>query len=196
MNYKNIEYVECDEVYPPAEDTFLLIDNLKVEDEMDVLEIGGGTGLVSIFASLKANQVTVTDINPHAIKCIEANIKLNKKDNIHVLKSNLFENITSTYDLILFNTPYLPVDSEEQNSDDIYSKAWDGGVDGRSVIDEFLHQVKNYLKPNALIQIVQSSLSDNQKTINILEQEGFKAEITAKEHIFFEDITLITAKLL
>ena len=32
MNYNGVEYNECDEVYPPAEDTFLLIDNLKVND--------------------------------------------------------------------------------------------------------------------------------------------------------------------
>jgi release factor glutamine methyltransferase len=193
MLYKDVEYNECDEVYPPAEDTFLLIDNMIVDEDMDVLEIGGGSGLVSIHASLHANSVCVCDINPHAIGCMEANVKLNNRDNIRIIESNLFENIDSKYDLILFNTPYLPVD-EEEHVDDDYTKAWDGGHDGRKVIDSFLKEAKDYLKERGIIQLVQSSLSDNDKTLKILQEEGFEAEITAVEHIFFEDITLITAK--
>lgn len=192
MNYDGVEFNECEEVYPPAEDTFLLIDNLMVKSGYDVLEIGTGTGLVSICASLKCSSVTSTDINPYAIKCAEANIKLNNRDNITVIKSDLFDNINGKYDLILFNTPYLPV-TDEEHVDDEYSKAWDGGENGREVIDKFLKQAPQYLKENGTIQLVQSSLSDNEKTIQTLKKLGLKAEITAIEHIFFEDITLITA---
>ena len=192
MIYDDVEYEECSEVYPPAEDTFLLIDNLIVNSDEDVLEIGTGTGLVSIFASLKCNNVTSTDINPHAIRCAKSNIKLNKRTNITVLKSDLFENIDECYDLILFNTPYLPVSNDEHTDDD-YSKAWDGGESGREVIDTFIQEAPKYLKEGGRIQLVQSSLSDNDKTLEMFEKIGMKAEITANEHIFFEDITLITA---
>ena len=58
MEYRGVEYVECDEVYPPAEDTFLLIDNLILSEDMNVLEIGGGSGIVSIYASLHTKNVT------------------------------------------------------------------------------------------------------------------------------------------
>lgn len=192
MNYNGVEYNECDEVYPPAEDTFLLIDNLKIEEDYEVLEIGTGTGLVSIFASLNCKNVTSTDINPYAVKCATNNIKLNNRENVRVIKSDLFENIEDKYDLILFNTPYLPV-IEEEHVDDDYSKAWDGGESGREVIDEFIKQAPSYLKENGIIQLVQSSLSDNDKSIEMLEKLGLNAEVTAIEHIFFEDITLITA---
>lgn len=192
MNYNGVEYNECDEVYPPAEDTFLLIDNLKIEEDYEVLEIGTGTGLVSIFASLNCKNVISTDINPHAVKCATNNIKLNNRENVRVIKSDLFENIEDKYDLILFNTPYLPV-IEEEHVDDDYSKAWDGGESGREVIDEFIKQAPSYLKENGIIQLVQSSLSDNDKSIEMLEKLGLNAEVTAIEHIFFEDITLITA---
>ncbi len=196
MKYKDIEYNECDEVYPPAEDTFLLIDNLDVKENDEVLEIGVGSGIVSIAASYKAKNVTSVDINPNAIKCTEANIKLNNVTNITTIESDLFENINEKYDLILFNTPYLPVVEEEHDPNDDYAKAWDGGIDGRSVINKFLEEASEYLKTNGKIQLVQSSLSDNEKTLNYLNNNGYTAEITAKEHQFFEDITLITAKKL
>lgn len=192
MNYKGITYNECEEVYPPAEDTFLLIDNLIIKSSDKVLEIGTGSGLVSISASLKCSEVTSTDINPHAIKCARNNIKLNNRDNITVILSDLFENVEDKYDLILFNTPYLPV-IEEEHVDDDYSKAWDGGESGREVIDKFIKQAPAYLKKDGIIQLVQSSLSDNEKTLKMFEKMNFKAEITAIDHIFFEDITLITA---
>lgn len=196
MEYNDVSYDECDNVYPPAEDTFLLIDNLLVSEDMDVLEIGGGSGLVSIHASLKAKSVCVTDINPYAIKCIEHNIKLNDRDNITIIQSDLFENINDCYDLILFNTPYLPVSEEEYEISDEYSKAWDGGQDGRETIDKFIKEVKNYLKEGGAVQLVQSSFSDNQKTLDYLNGNGFSAEISESIHMFFEDITLITAKKL
>lgn len=194
MKYENIKYNECDEVYPPAEDTFLLIDNLIVKNNDSVLEVGCGCGIVSIAASLNAEKVTSIDINPHAIKCTKENIKLNNRKNIEVIESNLFEKIDDKYDLILFNTPYLPVTEEEHDVDDDYSKAWDGGVDGRKVIDAFLEEAPKYLKEDGTIQLVQSSLSDNEKTLNYLNKNGFNAKITEKYHQFFEDITLISAK--
>lgn len=192
MNYNGVEYVECDEVYPPAEDTFLLIDNLLLDSSDTVLEIGTGTGLVAISASYNCSEVTCTDINPSAIKCAEANIKLNNRENITIIMSDLFENINENYDLIIFNTPYLPV-MDEEHVDDDYSKAWDGGENGRQVIDKFIKEAPKYLKNGGKIQLVQSSLSDNEKTLEMFEKLGFKAEITGIEHIFFEDITLITA---
>lgn len=194
MKYENIKYNECDEVYPPAEDTFLLIDNLIVKNNDSVLEVGCGCGIVSIAASLNAEKVTSIDINPHAIKCTKENIKLNNRKNIEVIESNLFEKIDDKYDLILFNTPYLPVTEEEHDVDDDYSKAWDGGVDGRKVIDAFLEEAPKYLKEDGTIQLVQSSLSDNEKTLNYLNNNGFNAKIIEKYHQFFEDITLISAK--
>jgi len=42
---------------------------------------------------------------------------------------------------------------------------------------------------------VQSSLSDNEKTIQKLEELGFEANITAREKCFFEEIVVITGIL-
>jgi len=73
--------------------------------------------------------------------------------------------------------------------------AWDGGEDGRDVIDRFLDGLLEHLNPEGRVQLVQSSLSDNDKTLKKLECMGFKADITAKEHFFFEEIVVITGIL-
>lgn len=194
MMYADVEYNECEEVYPPAEDTFMLIDNLQIKEDDYVLEIGTGTGIVSIKAAKKAQKVVAVDINPHALKCAEENMKLNNINNMKVIESDLFENIDDKYDVIIFNTPYLPVEEDEHDPDDDYAKAWDGGIDGRQTIDLFLQQAGEYLKKGGLIQLIQSSLSDNEKTLEYLNHNGYEAVIGDVEHQFFEDITLINAR--
>jgi release factor glutamine methyltransferase len=53
--------------------------------------------------------------------------------------------------------------------------------------------VSNHLNDGGTVQLIQSSFSDNNKTLDRLDELGFIAEIAASEHFFFEDITLINA---
>ena len=96
------------------------------------------------------------------------------------------------FDVILFNTPYLPTEDDEI-IDDTINYAFDGGLNGRKVIDMFLNEVGNHLNDGGIVQMIQSSLSDNEETLEKFDNLGFIAEIKEKEHFFFEDITLINA---
>jgi release factor glutamine methyltransferase len=194
-NYEDIIFETCQQVYAPAEDTFLLADSLLVKEGDDVLEIGTGTGLVALFASKKASKVVATDINPYALECARANTLLNGVKNMEIRKGDLFQPVLGEkFDLILFNTPYLPTAEDEIIGDEL-DAAWDGGEDGRQVIDLFLNEVKNHLKDTGIVQLVQSSLSDNKKTCQKLENQGFRVEITARERFFFEEIVVISGFL-
>ncbi|MDI9623388.1 MAG: class I SAM-dependent methyltransferase [Methanothermobacter sp.] len=193
IKYKHFKIQICENVYAPAEDTFLLADNLKVKEGDEVLEIGTGTGLVAIVAAEKGN-VTATDINPYAIECATKNAKINDAK-IRILQGDLFEPVKGEkFDVILFNAPYLP-SSDEDLTGKIIDKAWDGGEDGRTIIDRFINKVKNHLKKGGRIQMVQSSLSNIEETIEKLENMGFHVEITASEKFFYENIVVITAEL-
>jgi release factor glutamine methyltransferase len=192
VNFK----IETDEsVYTPSEDSYLLGENLDINYGETVLEIGTGSGIVAMFASKLTNKVTATDINFNAIELAEKNFKLNGIENIELLFGNLFEVVKNRkFDIILFNTPYLPTTPDEILDDDL-NYAFDGGEDGRKVIDTFLENVKNHLNSNGKIQLIQSSLTGNEKTLKKLKKLGFESEIAKKEHYFFEDIVLINAYL-
>lgn len=73
-----------------------------------VLELGAGTGLISLYCHRKGAIVTASDINPQAL----ANVKENATRNhakITIIKSDLFQNLQPTdFDLILINPPYYP----------------------------------------------------------------------------------------
>lgn len=184
-----------DTVYKPAEDSYLLADNLEIKSTDRVLEIGTGTGIVAMYASKFSKYITVTDINLDACQLACRNFEKNNIENIEVLFGDLFEPVKNRkFDVILFNLPYLPTKEYDIIDDDL-NYAFDGGIDGRRVIDDFLNQLKNHLNEKGKVQLIQSSLSDNDKTLDKLEELGFVAEIAAKEHFFFEDITLINGYL-
>ena len=195
LDYNGIHYQTHPEVYEPAEDTFLFAENLQVKRRDRVLEIGTGTGIIALIVALKCRTVTATDVNPHAIDCALKNIINNKTYNVELKRGNLFEPVKGEkYDLILFNTPYLPT-SEEERVEDELEAAWDGGEDGRKIIDQFLELLPHHLNPGGRVQLVQSSLSDIDKTLEKLGEMGLEASVTAREKCFFEEVVVITGKL-
>ena len=180
-------------VYVPAEDSYLLADNLLIKEGQSVLEIGTGSGIVAMYASKLTDEITVTDINFDACRLAEKNFRENGIENIEILFGNMFEPVRNRkFDVILFNTPYLPTEEGEVLEDTI-NYAFDGGLNGRKVIDVFLNEVGNHLNKGGIVQLIQSSLSGNEETLDMLDKSGFIAEIAASEHFFFEDITLINA---
>ena len=182
-----------DNVYVPAEDSYLLADNLEIKKGQSVLEIGTGSGIVAMYASRLTDDITVTDINFDACELARKNFAENGIENIEILWGNLFEVVENRkFDVILFNTPYLPTEDDEV-LDNTINYAFDGGLNGRKVIDLFLNEVGNHLNDGGIVQMIQSSLSGNDETLARLDEMGFIAEIAASEHFFFEDITLINA---
>ena len=182
-----------DNVYVPAEDSYLLADNLEIKKGQSVLEIGTGSGIVAMYASRLTDDITVTDINFDACELARKNFTENGIENIEILWGNLFEVVENRkFDVILFNTPYLPTEDDEVLENTI-NYAFDGGLNGRKVIDLFLNEVGNHLNDGGIVQMIQSSLSGNDETLARLDEMGFIAEIAASEHFFFEDITLINA---
>ncbi|WP_407376871.1 HemK2/MTQ2 family protein methyltransferase [Methanobrevibacter sp.] len=182
-----------DNVYIPAEDSYLLAENLEITPGQSVLEIGTGSGIVAMYASRLSDDITVTDINFDACELARKNFEANNIENIEILFGNLFEPVKNRkFDVILFNTPYLPTE-EDEIIDSNLNYAFDGGLNGRKVIDMFLNEVPNYLNEGGIVQMIQSSFSDNNLTLQKFDELGFIAEIAKKEHFFFEDITLINA---
>ena len=195
IEYKGIVIYTHPNVYEPAEDTFLLAENLDIQRRDEVLEIGTGTGLIAVTAAQKSKKVTATDINEDAVKCALKNTITNRTYNVELKQGNLFEPVKDEkFDLILFNTPYLPTEEDEKLDDEL-NAAFDGGLEGRETIDKFLDEVKDHLNEGGRVQLVQSSLSDNEKTIQKLEELGFDASLTATEKCFFEEIVVRTGIL-
>jgi release factor glutamine methyltransferase len=186
----------CEEVYEPAEDSFLFAENLDVEEGAKVLDVGVGCGLLGVLAAKKADGVVAVDINPHAVRCARQNAKLNNVGSrMDFIQGDLFTalNPDTIFDLILFNAPYLPSIEGEHAS--WIGRAWAGGADGRQVIDRFITEVLSHLKPDGEVLLMQSTLIGVEETLRKFSQEGLKARVKARKRLpFFETLTLIEVK--
>lgn len=96
---------------PSAIDTGTLAMLSEVEFHLDdkVLDLGCGYGVVGILAAkiIGAKNVIMCDISDEAIEISKKNAELNSIENIEILQSNGFQNITENeFTIILSNPPY------------------------------------------------------------------------------------------
>ena len=193
--FKDYTFLIDENVYAPAEDTFLLAENLRVYEGEFVLDMGTGCGILAVLAAEKADEVLAVDINPYAIRCAKKNAEINRvEDKVEFLLGDLFEPIKpkGIFDLIIFNAPYLPSEIGEEKS--WIGKAWAGGKTGRKVIDRFISGAPNFLRRNGRIMLVQSSLSNVNESLDAFNKLGLNAKVIAETKVPFEKIVLIEAQ--
>ena len=193
--FKDYSFMVYEHVYESAEDTILLAERLAVTEDDVVLDVGTGCGILAILAAEKAKRVVAVDVNPYAIECAIKNAQKNGvKEKIEFRRGDLFQPIkqNESFNMILFNSPYLPSEPDEEKS--WIGKAWAGGPNGRQVIDRFIRDVPNFLADGGKIQLVQSSLSDVNKTIRMFNERNLQAKVAAQVKVAFESIVLVEAK--
>ena len=168
-------------VYEPAEDSWLMINYLPLF-KGSVLEIGCGTGIVSINLAKRGNQVTAVDINPKAIEATKINSKKNNVE-LEIIEGNMFSKLKNRkFDTVVCNPPYLPP-TDEYNDPEL-SLAVEGGPTGTEFTLKLLKEAKNFLQENGSIYIIHSS------RMNQFETE-WDQEIIKQEKYFFERLSLV-----
>ena len=186
-----------DNVYEPSDDSFLLVKYSKGL-KGKVLDMGCGCGIQAIVNAKKnpKNRVLGIVINRAAVACAAYNASLNKIKNTSFVLSNLFENVPEEqFDGIIFNPPYLPTAKHERISSGL-NHAFDGGKDGRFVINRFLPDFDKYLSEDGTLLLMQSSLNDVDKTMAALEKKEFVVSIRDRIEFFFEKLYVLEGKRL
>lgn len=184
-------------VYEPAEDSFLFAENLDVKEGERVLDMGTGCSILGILTAKKACSVVAIDVNPYAVRCARENATFNNvRGKMAFIQGDLFTPLREAekFDVILFNAPYLPADESE--ADSWINRAWAGGATGRQIIDRFIPEAPKHLKRAGRILLIQSSLADVNETVRRFEECCMSAGVVAERALpFFEMIVLIEAKL-
>jgi len=171
---------ECEEVYPPREDSHLLLDCLEVKKGERVLEMGCGSGIISLHCAKAGALVTAVDINPKAVSCTRMNAQRNRLE-VEALLSDLFLDVQGSFDTLVFNPPYLP--SEEKRE---IEASWAGGEDGVRVLERFLRGAPSHLNRGGKVVVLLSSLMRDASLSCVLS--SFRRRRLGQSKLFFEEL--------
>lgn len=196
-NYQSIKAVVNPGVFFPhfTISTRLLLDFLAEKDlrKNTFLELGSGTGIISVFAASKGAVVTSSDINPAAVANTIENAKKNGVT-VKAIQTDMFDSIPhQLFDLIVINPPYYPKDPTSDAE-----KAWYCGTDFQyfsklfASLGAFMHsesEVYMILSDDCELDQIQSIA----KTFGFKFSEVFKTK-KWKEWNFIFRISLIDSK--
>lgn len=171
-------------VFQPRSDARLLAGALRERDlalGARVLEPFAGSGAIAIAAAQAgAREVTAVDVSRRAVLATRINARLNGV-RVRALRGDLFAPVASErFDLILANPPYLP------GNDDALprrgaARAWEGGRDGRILLDRLCAEASAHLHRGGTLLLVQSSLCGEDATLAALHARGLAVTVLRRE---------------
>jgi release factor glutamine methyltransferase len=162
--------------------TRFLLEHLHQQnlENRTLLELGSGSGLISVYAAKHGAIVTAIDLNPTAVKNTEANALANGVE-IQVMQSNLFDSLPKqTFDWIVINPPYYA--NKALNDEQL---AWYCG-EGFDYFKKLFSQLGAYLHSQTSTIMVLSQACEIETIQSIASQSGLRFELIKEGSAFFE----------
>ncbi len=191
-------------VYPPQEDSQLLIDVMDktgLARGRRVADLCTGSGVVAIAAADQgASEVTAFDISPRAVHTARQQVSTAGVDVAVHLGSWARAAEFGPYDLVVCNPPYVPHDPSVEELD-VPSyvgppRAWDAGYNGRLVLDPLCASMRDLLTDGGTMLLVQSEFAEPRQTLAALAGSGLDAEILVWQWIPFGPVLSARAQWL
>lgn len=167
----------------PRDETEILartaIDIINQNDLKSALDIGTGTGILACSISKHTlSKATALDVSENALKIAEENIKnLGLSEKVKTIKSNLFENVSEKYDLIVSNPPYIPLSEkatiQKEVSFDPDLALYTSDTNGLEFYEKITMDAKNHLNKNGYL-LFEMGLGQSNAIKAILENNGYK----------------------
>lgn len=141
--------------------TDILLNTLELEGKR-VLDLGSGIGVIGVALASRDErlEVTSTDVNERALALAKENYELNGIKNYSVFKSDGYENIKDSFDLIVLNPPIRA---------------------GKQIVDKLVLGAINYLNTNSYIWIVIRKSQGAPSLVTRMEEVYQEVEIVKKK---------------
>lgn len=159
QEFMGLNFYVDENVLIPQPDTEIsvqkVIEFAKSKKEPKILDLCTGSGVIAItIKKYLPNAVIVgSDISKKAIEVAKKNAEENEVD-IDLVQSDMFENISGTFDVIVSNPPYIKSEVIKSLPKDVQKEpyiALDGGVDGLKFYKIIAQNVKKYLKEDGIL---------------------------------------------
>ena len=182
-SFWNSEFFVTKDTLIPRPDTELIIEKVlkitKNKKSLRILDIGIGSGciLLSILKEKKNFYGTGIDISKKCLKISKINaINLKVDHRLKLIKTDVDKLISSKYDLIVSNPPYIVKKKLKYLDRDVVkyepTQALNGGIDGLSEIRKVINKSSELIKKKGKL-ILEIGFDQKNKKIKILNKKGF-----------------------
>jgi len=142
---------------PETEELILKTQKKLKQTPKNILDLCTGSGCIGISLALNYPhaQITCSDISAPALDVAAQNAKTHKVK-IKFTKSNLFNNINGTFDLIISNPPYIKEADILMLSPEVKKEprlAQIGGKEGTEIIEKIIKVAPQFLAPGGLLAL-------------------------------------------
>lgn len=158
QEFMGLHFIVTPDVLIPRQDTETLVEEVMrfLHDGMRILDVCTGSGCILLSLLKYSNDCIGTgcDLSEKAVLVAEENARA-LGISAEFVQSDLFENITGRYEMIVSNPPYIaseeiPALMEEVREHDPLM-ALDGGKDGLYFYREIIKQAGDYLYPGGML---------------------------------------------
>ncbi len=192
------DFVVNEHTLIPRPDTELIVDiALELIDNtnktnLDVLELGTGTGCIAISLAKHARtrlNITASDICAQALTVARHNAERHAAS-IHFVLSDWFDGMDGQFDMIISNPPYIRSD-DEHLSNLTYEPitALIAGRDGLDDIKIITKQARTHLRAGGYL-LIEHGYDQKQAVQQLLQQHGYQNICTKKDHGNQDRVTL------
>ncbi len=122
LGCKNLKIIQNKNLYTFTSDSVILANFLKIKSKESAVEIGGGSGVISILATAKnkVKKIKIFEIQENLQKLCEKNIKINNLNDVLELIADDVRNFkkyveVGSQDVVFSNPPYFLVDKTENS---------------------------------------------------------------------------------
>ena len=184
-------------VYPPREDSLLLcrvISEFVPDPGVKALEIGCGSGIVTMVLATLGWEVSACDLNPFAVSATRGNMEINGISGSHrIIESGVGENLAVPQGtrLVIWNLPYLEREDKDDEFQKIEEIAW-SEIPGKGWGGELLNFLDSQLNVNELLVLmVMKTEPEGKSKVVDWERRGWTSRTLGSERFGEEKIEIV-----
>ncbi|NOZ80140.1 MAG: methyltransferase [DPANN group archaeon] len=152
-------------IFPPSPHGSFLAENMRINAEESIIDIGTGPGFLGILAAKLGGRVSATDNDKDALNLAKKNAVRNNVS-IDFQQGEYFANLKKKFDVIVVNLPQEIVHKSYQEAiGEQLTKSFDGGPDGNKQVLKFLDLAKQYMHNKSRIYIIVYTVTNYAQTI-------------------------------